>query len=76
MKLEFPKYIEVLKRMVDDGILSNFVTIYQITSFENFVYKMILPMKKKHLNFISNPIDLDSLKMTGYIDDVTEEIFI
>jgi len=62
--------------MVNDGILSNFVKIYRIKSFQQLVNKMLLPMKKKFLNIIGDPKDLEFLKMTDFTDEITDEILI
>jgi hypothetical protein len=37
---------------------------------------MLLPMKKKYLNIIGDPKDLEFLKMTEFTDKITDEILI
>ena len=35
---------------------------------------MSLPIKKKFFNFGSDPVDLESLKLSGEIDEITEQV--
>ncbi len=65
-----------MKKLIKDGIIPDSIAIkiHQLKTFEQVVEHMSLPIKKKYFNFGSDPEDLESLKFSGEIDEITEQV--